>query len=548
MNKLDELRLARLEAKRKSGRHFTRYYGALFSAIMVFSIISCVLVLALAHYGNLKGGQYDLFYALAIIPFANAVFGVATRWAGQVWYEREQALINSIERVSQGDFSVRLDTSKADSWQNIYRNFNKMIDDLQNSRMVNENFVKDFSHELKTPIASIHGFAEVLLTEAVSAEEQKQYLQIIASQSARLASLAQNTLMLSKIDSQQFIMAKNTFAMDEQIKQCLILFAKEWRQKNIDFSADLAEISYCGNEELLEQVWINLLGNAGKFTPSGGQIQVTMQKQDEQIVLAFTDSGIGMSEDVQAHIFDKYYQGDRSRSTEGHGLGLAIARRIIRLHGGDITVESAPGAGSTFWVYLPMGEKAPEIAKQPIALPKRQMSGYEQRVRLVSVALESLYLACYEDFGWQVVKEEAMKQQNQVGKKITWQREKFWAENAWLNSLQAQAEEALDNIALYYKRAAYWALAASIGVGLVSSALLAAVIWCLAHQHFFSGTVVFMLSICGCAAAYLLHDGVESRYLSYRAPILHILQQNIKICGDQARQVLNGHHDGVSQE
>lgn len=547
MNKLDEWRLERLEARYKSRHSFTRYYGLLFSAVVLFSILSCVLVLALAHYGNLKVGRYDLLYALAIIPLANAFFGAATRWAGKVWYQRERVLIDGIERVSQGDFFVRLETTKVGSWENIYRNFNKMMDELQNYRIMNENFIKDLSHELKTPIASIHGFAEILLSDEITKEERRQYLQIIADQSARLASLAQNTLMLSKIDSQQFIMAKNTFALDEQIKQCLILFSGQWKEKGLSFSADLEEVAYWGNEELLEQVWINLLNNAGKFTPAGGEICVSMQKHDEEIILACTDSGIGMSKEVQEHIFDRYYQGDRSRATAGHGLGLAIVWRIIQLHGGRITVESAPNAGSTFWIHLPIGDALAEADKETMDKPAPILEGCEQMKRVVSVQMINFYLAGYQDFGWQVVAEEAAKQKNQVCKKIIWQRPRFWSESPQLNQWQTQLEKALHDIAVCHQRANYWAMVVSIGVGLISSTLLAAVMWCLAHQQYFWGTALFILSICGCALAYFLHEWLEEWYLRYHAPFLRQTQQRAEDYRKQAQRFIK-ENDWLTQE
>ena len=153
MTKLDKMRLERLELEQRlNSRGFGRHFGTLFSGMVVFSILSCALVLFLAQR---SGGQYDLLYALAVIPLVNVVLGLAVRIGGKKWYDRERALVEAIEQAARGDFSVRLEESEAGAWENIYRNFNKMAADLQNHRTINENFVKDFSHELKTPIASI---------------------------------------------------------------------------------------------------------------------------------------------------------------------------------------------------------------------------------------------------------------------------------------------------------------------------------------------------------------------------------------------------------
>lgn len=530
MTKLDKMRLERLEVEQRlNSRGFGRHFGTLFSGMVVFSILSCALVLFLAQR---SGGQYDLLYALAVIPLVNAVLGLAVRIGGKKWYDRERALVEAIEQAARGDFSVRLEESEAGAWENIYRNFNKMAADLQNHRIINENFVKDFSHELKTPIASIHGFAEVLLTEKVTLEEQRMYLTIIADQSARLADLAQNTLMLSKIDSQQFIMAKNSFALDEQIKQCLILLSSQWEQKQLDFSADLLETAYTGNEELLQQVWINLFSNAIKFTPEGGRIMVTMTRQGEGLRIAVADSGSGMSAETCAHVFEKYYQGDHSRRAQGHGLGLAIVKRIVELHGGCVEVESVLGQGSTFSVYLPLTEAAPTMERPQPVHP--QETALDTREIMVPLELAELYRACCTSLGWQVISERPANQPGQLLKRWTLVRSQHWAKEAKLQAWQSEAEELLQKLFTAQQQRAGRAMAAAVGLGLASAALCGLGVWYFARQQVWLGLGLFVLGILGCGAAFPLYGWISRLSAKRQAVRTTQWQQELAALGEQA--------------
>lgn len=530
MTKLDKMRLERLELEQRlNSRGFGRHFGTLFSGMVVFSILSCALVLFLAQR---SGGQYDLLYALAVIPLVNVVLGLAVRIGGKKWYDRERALVEAIEQAARGDFSVRLEESEAGAWENIYRNFNKMAADLQNHRIINENFVKDFSHELKTPIASIHGFAEVLLTEKVTLEEQRMYLTIIADQSARLADLAQNTLMLSKIDSQQFIMAKNSFALDEQIKQCLILLSSQWEQKQLDFSADLLETAYTGSEELLQQVWINLFSNAIKFTPEGGRIMVTMTRQGEGVRIAVADSGSGMSAETCAHVFEKYYQGDHSRRAQGHGLGLAIVKRIVELHGGCVEVESVLGQGSTFSVYLPLIEAAPTVERpQPV---RPQETAFDTREIMVPLELAEIYRACCTSLGWQVINERPADQPGQLLKRWTLVRSQHWAKEAKLQAWQSEAEELLQKLFTAQQQRAGCAMAAAVGLGLASVALCGLGVWYFARQQVWLGLGLFVLGILGCGAAFPLYGWVSRLSAKHQAVRTTQWQQELAALSEQA--------------
>ncbi|MCD8373075.1 MAG: HAMP domain-containing histidine kinase [Clostridia bacterium] len=267
-------------------------------------------------------------------------------------YRELRLLTDGIDKVADGDYTAEIPLPKRGMFKEVYSNFNKMTKELSGVQLLKEEFIQDFSHEFKTPIASINGFANLLIEGDVTDEERALYLKIIADESARLSTLAESTLMLNKLQHQEFIGEVADYRLDLQIKDCIIMLERDWSAKDIQISSELEEVVYRGSETLMRQVWLNILTNSIKFTPTGGEIAVNLKTEDGKIVATISDTGIGMSEEVASHIFDKYYQGDKSHSTAGNGLGLAIAYRIVTLSGGEIAVKSAEGEGSTFTVKL----------------------------------------------------------------------------------------------------------------------------------------------------------------------------------------------------
>ena len=262
-------------------------------------------------------------------------------------------LAGGLRGVAEGNFSLRLDPRRAGPLAAAYEDFNKMAEELQGVQTLREDFINSFSHEFKTPITAVSGFAELLQEPGLTEEERSQYLQIIAEEAHRLANLANSTLLMSRLESHHSIPEKEPFSLDEQIKRCTILLSSAWEKKRIAFSADLEPVSYVGNEELMRHVWINLLNNAIKFTPEGGEVSITLQCSPEQIQVQISDTGIGMSPEMISHIFDQYYQGEPNHTEKGLGLGLSIVHRIVELCGGQIQVDSIPDQGSVFTVLLP---------------------------------------------------------------------------------------------------------------------------------------------------------------------------------------------------
>lgn len=269
-----------------------------------------------------------------------------------------QQNIEAMKKLANGDFTVRVNHAEHGyvprEMVEFEQSFNKAAEELGGTEILRKDFINNFSHEFKTPIVSISGFADLLLEEQLPPEDQKEYLTIIRDESRRLADLATNILTLNRVESQTILTDKAAFPLDEQLRQSVLVTQQKWRQKELDFDADLAPAEYTGSEGLLKEVWLNLLDNAAKFSPEGGTVAVNLRKAKNALMVSVTDQGEGMSADTQAHIFEQFYQGDTSHTTQGNGLGLAMVKKVLELHGGSIQVNSAPGQGSCFTVTLPI--------------------------------------------------------------------------------------------------------------------------------------------------------------------------------------------------
>ena len=262
-------------------------------------------------------------------------------------------VIDATNRLASGDFSVRLQLPNASSLTELATSFNRMAEELGSIEMLRADFVDDFSHEFKTPIVSIKGFAEELKHDDLTPEQRNEYLDIIIHESSRLSQLATNVLNLSRVEKQTILANRARFDLTEQVRRCVLLFESKWEQRRLNLNVELDEVTTEGDEELLSQVWLNLIDNAVKFTPEGGCVDIRLQKSDDAVKFQIRDDGYGISEEAQRHIFDKFYQGDDSHTVPGNGLGLSIARRIITLHSGEIRCSSEEGAGTEFTVTLP---------------------------------------------------------------------------------------------------------------------------------------------------------------------------------------------------
>ncbi len=296
---------------------------------------------------------YELIGTLVIMVMTLAPMNVV------LYRNREREVVtlsNAIKKVASGDYKSKIPTDKKYAITPIYEDFNKMCDELESVQLLRNDFINSYSHEFKTPIASINGFASLLLEKELSEEERRQYLQIIVDESARLSRLATNTILLSKLTAQQIVTDTEDYDISEQLRACSIILSQKWLEKKIDFNGEFTEAIYNGNKEMLQHLWLNLIDNAIKYTPVGGEITVKNYISGERIVVEISDTGEGMDENSLKHLFDPYYQGDSSHSSQGLGLGLSIAKRITELCGGEISVKSELAVGSMFTVSLPIAK------------------------------------------------------------------------------------------------------------------------------------------------------------------------------------------------
>ncbi len=300
--------------------------------------------------------EQNVQYGIIILGFVLLCFLVAVPISFLITYSGMK-LINNINekltKVSKGDYTAKLSIqTKSPQINSVVNKFNEMVDELNSVAVLKNDFISGFSHEFKTPIVSLKGYAELLLESENLTEEQKEYARIILEESERLSRLSENSLMLAKLDSQAKILEKKKFSVDGQIEDCVLLLDSALKEKNIEIETDLKKVHYKSDPFLIKEVWINLLSNAIKYSKEGGKISIKLRKEYGQIIVVIQDNGTGMTEDVKKRIFDKFYQGDVLHSTKGLGLGLTITKRILELTNGTIECESQENVGTTMTVKL----------------------------------------------------------------------------------------------------------------------------------------------------------------------------------------------------
>ena len=263
---------------------------------------------------------------------------------------------SSMRKVAKGEFDVRMDTeSRIREIQNLYRDFNIMARELESTEIIQTDFVSNVSHEFKTPINAIQGYATLLQQEAPRSEAEAECIRKILLNTTRLSDLVGNILLLSKLDNSSLEISETEYRLDEQIRLAIVLLEARWTAKDIDLDVDLDEILYRGSEKLLAHVFGNLIGNAVKFSPKGGTVRIRLRRGNGgDIVFTVSDQGRGIPEQAKEHIFERFYQSDSSHKSEGNGLGLSLVKQILTICGGTVDVTNhTDGPGCTFRVLLP---------------------------------------------------------------------------------------------------------------------------------------------------------------------------------------------------
>lgn len=259
---------------------------------------------------------------------------------------------DATKKVASGDFNVNVDIKRKDEIGDLADNFNMMVKELNSIEYLRKDFISNVSHELKTPIASIQGFTKLLIDENTSIEDKKEYAAIILEETARLSNLSSNMVKLSKFENQEIITNKKKYRLDEQLRKAIIMLEEKMNKKNIAITLKSEAVSIFEDEDLIMEIWINLLNNAVKYTNENGKIEIKVKEESECINVEIKDNGIGIPKEKQERIFEKFYQAERSHSSEGSGLGLPIVKRIVELVDGKITFKSEQGKGTTFIVEL----------------------------------------------------------------------------------------------------------------------------------------------------------------------------------------------------
>ena len=359
MKKLKHLNIDKL--KEKTSRTSLTIVLSVFVFIIIFSAIALTALglwlLTLAGVtvdmdGDLQLGQVILFMSLIslVIGAVIAFFG------SRIPLKPVNELINKMNRLAAGDFKTRLKFGKTMSSYSAVKelttSFNTMAEELENTELLRSDFINAFSHEFKTPIVSIIGFANLLETGNLNEVERTQYAHAIREESMRLSSMASNILNLTKVENQTILTDISRFNLSEQVRSAVLLLEEKWTSKNIDLQLDFDEFMIEANEELLKQVWINLIDNAVKFAPCLGTVELEVMDNDENLCVKISNTGSDIPPDKVDKIFNKFYQADESHATKGNGIGLAIVKRIVDLHNGNITVNSDDGV-TKFIVTLP---------------------------------------------------------------------------------------------------------------------------------------------------------------------------------------------------
>lgn len=267
-------------------------------------------------------------------------------------------MIDAMKRISQGDYTIKLDNQfehkKNHPFGKIVESINEMAVELHQIEELRQEFISNVSHEIQSPLASISGFANVLKQENLTVEQREHYLGIIEMESLRLANLSDNLLKLTSIESQHHPFEPECYRLDKQLRDIILACEPQWIEKSLELDIALEEVEITADKELMSQVWINLISNSIKFTSSGGTLKIHLYQQEMEVVVQITDTGMGIAEEHQVHLFERFYKVDQSRNRKlgGSGLGLSITKKIIDMHKGSIHVQSKLNEGTTFTVTL----------------------------------------------------------------------------------------------------------------------------------------------------------------------------------------------------
>ena len=351
--------------KRKDGKLIAGFQFKFSSAAALGAIVTVMASFGMVWLLNhVFDGSLGVPTGVRMLIFG-VVFGVAiAAILNHAFIKPLTDLAAAMRRVADGNFDTQLECkSTISDIKEVYASFNLMVKALGETETLQTDFVSNVSHEFKTPINAIEGYASLLQDSELPREQQAQYVGKIIFNTKRLSDLVGNILLLSKVNNESIRPKANTYRLDEQIRQSIFALERKWTEKSIDLDIEMDEVEYCGYEGFMMHVWTNLIDNAIKFDSYGGSIRLRLKKDGERVRFTVSDTGPGIAPEEQSRIFTKFYQVDSSHKEEGNGLGLALVKRIVTSSGGNISVESEPGAGATFTVELPLSVKDTPFGK-----------------------------------------------------------------------------------------------------------------------------------------------------------------------------------------
>lgn len=328
----------------------------LFALGLAFLTVFLLVTLGVVGDGNQVFGTF-LPVLLIMIGVSLVIGAVASLLLGKFPLRPINAVINGMNSLAAGNFKTRLKFRGAvgnhPAFIEVENSFNKLAEELEHTEVLRKDFINNFSHEVKTPIVSIAGFAKLLKRGRIDEEARVQYLTAIEEEAFRLSYMATNVLNMARVENQEILSDTAEYNLSEQIRSVVLLLEEKWSRKNLDLVLEFDEYTVRASEELLKQVWINLLDNAVKFTPEGGTVSLEILGDGKTVKVRVSNEGAPIPEDKRERIFNKFYQVDESHAGEGNGIGLAIVKRIVTLHGGEVRVECKDGR-NTFEVELPL--------------------------------------------------------------------------------------------------------------------------------------------------------------------------------------------------
>lgn len=322
-----------------------------FASILTYGI-SMILVVCYVPLNKIDFSLYSVILLLCCFVISLITTRLLTKNMDNFLKEEKEVL----QAMGKGDFTKKITAKVREPYmKQTAENINLVNEELNSISFLKKDFIRNFSHEFKTPIVSIKGYSELLLNNKdLSEEEKESYLKIIYSESVRLSNLANSTFLLSKLNTDSYVLNKEEVYLDESIEESALVLYPQIEAKELEIEINLIHAKIMAEKELIKEIWINILNNAIKYTPNKGKITITANQIQTGYLISFSDTGIGMNESVLEHIFDEYYQGDTTHKNKGIGLGLSIAKKIIELHSWQIHVVSKENVGSVFSILIPI--------------------------------------------------------------------------------------------------------------------------------------------------------------------------------------------------